>query len=201
MNKIVIVSVTGLCLLTFSVSALADREARSMKNHGQNGSSSRAEHRLEHRAQVRNERRSGSMAREKQQLHLVGHKRYQTDHRAVARRVARHQAARDYRRQHPHNVAYARHHKRDRDWVRLHSNSVRFPNRRDFYAHYYGHGNIFHYDQHRHHYEQHHGRHRKNSKVHSHGSDYLEWVSIMYLLNDIYKDDSFVRHQHHHRHN
>lgn len=94
-----------------------------------------------------------------------------TDHRAVERRVAHHRAQKAH-------IAHARKHNRQH---------VRFNNRRDHYIHHYGHSR--HYDRHRTHYHHYHAPHPRRHSHHSHDTDYLEWLAIMVLLDDIYDDD------------
>lgn len=195
MNKSLIVAIAGLSLLTFPMSALADRDSRSIKRHDQQWHS----HRAHQRTEVRNERRSGTAAREKHPRNKTQYRRHKTDYKVVERRIAKHRIAQDYKHKRHHYNDAKKHYKRDRRWVINHRNNRRFVTRRDFYNHYYGYGNIHFYDVHRRHYEKFHGRHSRHLAVrhHNHESDYLEWVAIMYLLNDIYDDDRVSDHSHH----
>lgn len=85
-----------------------------------------------------------------------------TDYRAVKKRVAA------YRLKHP----------------RHHRNS--YANPRQLYIHYYGPGNGHHYDRHRQHCRDHQrGRH---SHSHHHDRDYLQWLSLMAMLDNIYSN-------------
>jgi len=161
MKRILIATVAGLSLLAFPINAMADRDNEAFKRF------------------------------DRQSNHQHVQKRHKTDHKAVKRRVDKHHFARDKRKQHLRND-----YQRDRRWVINHSNNSRFLTRRAFYNHYYGYGDVYFYDQHRSHYEKHHSRHRKprahrQHGHHEHDSDYLEWVTIMYLLNDIYGDDYY----------
>ena len=191
MKRILIATVAGLSLLAFPINAMADRNNEAFKRFDRQSNHQHVQKRhsdkVIHRSDARNERRSGTQAREDHQRY----KRHKTDHKAVKRRVDKHHFARDKRKQHLRND-----YQRDRRWVINHSNNSRFLTRRAFYNHYYGYGDVYFYDQHRSHYEKHHSRHRKprahrQHGHHEHDSDYLEWVTIMYLLNDIYGDDYY----------
>ena len=190
MKRILIATVAGLSLLAFPINAMADRDNKAFKRFDRQANHQHVQKRHSdkeiYRSEARNERRSGTQARENHQRY----KRHKTEHKAVERRVNKHHFARDIRKKHLRND-----YRRDRRWVINHSNS-RFLTRRDFYNHYYGYGDIYFYDQHRSHYEKHHSRHHKprahrQHGHHEHDSDYLEWVTIMYLLNDIYGDDYY----------
>ncbi|MDG2501495.1 MAG: hypothetical protein P8M77_03805 [Porticoccaceae bacterium] len=195
MKRILIATVAGLSLLATPISALADRQSKSARAHDQQWHS----HRAQHRSDIHNERRSGIEAREKHQRHVRQHRVYRTDHKAVKQRVAKHQLAREYRYQKHHSNLIARHYKHDRRWVLNHRDNRRFVTRRAFYNHYYSPGKIYFYDQHRRHYHKYHSHHARYSGVghHDHKSDYLEWLSIMVLLNEIYGDEHFYAHGHH----
>lgn len=164
---------------------MADRDNKAFKRFDRQSNHQHVQKRhsdkVIYRSDTRNERRSGTQAREEYQ-------RYKTDHKAVKRRIEKHHLARDIRKNYVRND-----YQRDRRWVINHSNNKRFLNRRAFYNHYYGYGDIYFYDQQRSHYEKYHSRHHRHGihRHHEHGRDYLEWVAIMYLLNDIYSDDYY----------
>ena len=188
MKRILLATVAGLSLLAFPINAMADRDNKAFKRFDKQANHQHVQKRhsdeVVYRSDARNERHSGTQAREDHQRY----KRHKTDHKAVKRRVENHHFARDSRKKHLRN-----HHRKDRRWVINHRNNSRFLTRRAFYNHYYGYGDIYFYDQHRSHYEKHHSHHGKPraNRHHDHDSDYLEWVTIMYLLNDIYGDDYY----------
>ena len=190
MNRILITTVAGLSLLFTPVSALADQHNKAVKAHDQQWHS----HRTQHRADTR----SDTQTREKKQRHAKRYKVYTTDHKAVKQRVAKHRLAHEYRYPKHLNNVRKRHYKHDRRWALNHGDNRRFVNRQDFYN-YYSPEKLYFYDQHRGHYDKSQSRHARYSgaRNHDHGSDYLEWATILVLLNDIYDDGNFYAHSHH----
>lgn len=93
-----------------------------------------------------------------------------TDHRAVQRRVAHHRASKARIKQ------ASKHHRQH----------VRYHNRRDHYINHLG--DRRHYNRHSNHYHRYHASRHTSRRHHSHDRDYLEWLAVMVLLDDIYDD-------------
>lgn len=96
--------------------------------------------------------------------HGYNHRVIKTDHQAIKKRVAA------YHKKHPHQ----------------HRQRSVYP--KEITIHYYGANSAHPYDRHRRHYLNH-LRHR-HSHRHSHqnDTDYLEWLTLMALLDNIYSD-------------
>ena len=100
MKRILIATVAGLSLLAFPINAMADRDNEAFKRFDRQSNHQHVQKRYSdtviYRSDARNERRSGTQAREDHQRY----KRHKTDHKAVKRRVDRHHFARDKRKKH-----------------------------------------------------------------------------------------------------
>ena len=159
----VVFTATTLCLMLVPVLGLADQDDRQAKRVDQHWHSARQGLVIDNQSQ----RRSGTQARLKV---------YQTDRHAVQRRVVKQRLYLDsgYRQ------------RASRQWQANHLNSdIRLA----FYNDYYGYDNSGRFGQHRHHYESFHGHYRSHKRHHQDESDYLEWVAVMSLLNEIYDDE------------
>ena len=159
----VVFTATTFCVLFVPVLGLADQSDMQIKRVDQHWHSAGQERPLDNKSH----RRSGTQARLKV---------YQTDRHAVQRRVVKQRLYLDseYRQ------------RASRQWQANHLNSdIRLA----FYNDYYGYNNSGQFGQHRHHYESFHGHYGSHKSHHKDESDYLEWVAVMSLLNEIYDDE------------
>ena len=156
----VILTATTLCVLLVPVLGLADHNDRQVKRVDQHWHSVGQERVQDNQSH----RRSGAQAR----LNV-----YQTDTHAVQRRVIKQRLYLD-----------SEYRQRDSwQWQANHLNSVI---RLAFYNDYYGYNNSEQFGRHWHHYESFHGHYGSHKGHHQDESDYLEWVAVMSLLNEIY---------------
>lgn len=158
----VVFTATTLCLMLVPVLGLADQDDRQAKRVDQHWHSARQGLVIHNQSQ----RRSGTQARVKV---------YQTDRHAVHRRVVKQRLYLD-----------SEYRQRARWWQANHLNT---DTRVAFYNDYYGYNRGAHFGQHKRHYESFHGHHSEHRKHHQDESDYLEWVAVMSLLNEIYDDE------------
>ena len=165
MKRAVITGTAVVAMLAFPLNAIA---SSADKNH--KGYLKHEQQWQHHREQRRADARHRTTHKAKHAKHIV-----KTDYRAVKHRV-------NHRVKHQ-RIAQQRH----RNWVTNHGYHHRLSNSRDVYIHYYGPAR--HYDRHQRHYRQYHIGHHRHHKRHDHDNDYLEWLGIMYLLNDIYDED------------
>ena len=170
MKRAVIISTAVIAMLAFPVNAIADKNHKGYHKH---------EQRWEHH---RDQRRADAKHRP---IHKAKHANYivKTDYRAVKHRVKQRVEQRVNHSAKHHRSAQQRH----RNWVNNHGHHNWLSNSRDVYIHYYGPAR--HYDRHQRHYRQYPIGHHRHHKRHDHDNDYLEWLGIMYLLNDIYDED------------
>ena len=160
MKRTVIISTAVIAMLTFPLNAVAT--SADKKHKGYHKHEQQWQHHREHR---RTDDRHRASVRDKHAKHIV-----RTDYRAVKHRVKK------------HRVAQQRH----RNWVNNNRYNHRLVNTREVYIHHYGPAR--HYDRHQRHYRKYHIGHYRHHHRHDHDNDYLEWLGIMYLLNDIYDE-------------
>jgi hypothetical protein len=161
MKRAVIIGTAIIAMLAFPLNAIASPADKKHKGYHKH-----KQHWQHHREQRRADVRHRFVHKTKHAKHIVN-----TDYRAVKHRV-KHQ-----------RIAQQRH----RNWINNHGYHHRLSNSRDVYIHYYGPAR--HYDRHHRHYRKYHIGHHRYHKRHDHDNDYLEWLGIMYLLNDIYDED------------
>ena len=166
MKRAVIISTAVIAMLAFPVNAIADKNHKGYHKHEQRWE----DHRDQRRADAKH-----------RPIHKAKHANYivKTDYRAVKHRVKQRV---NHSAKH-HRSAQQRH----RNWVNNHGHHNRLSNSKDVDIYYYGPAR--HYDRHQRHYRQYPIGHHRHHKRHDHDNDYLEWLGIMYLLNDIYDED------------
>lgn len=192
MKKCLIMTIVGLSLLTFSITSLAGGDSQSVKHRDQQLQLLSTKH----GPYATNKRLSG--AQTKTRHHVQQYKRFKTDHKAVERRIAKHDLADDYKTYNRYHDTVKQHYQQDRIWLKKNRGSTRFVSRRDFYNYYVSYRNIHFYDRYTKHYDETHSRHSRHAQFghYNHSNDYLEWATIMYLLNNVYDDGRFSEHHH-----